>query len=266
MTCGRSLWSVTFVAFAALGVSAGCSREPTTPEAKRQRGDEIVRQMSDRLAGAVTFTVQTADTRDRMRGGRKVAAKTTRQFTVRRPDRIAMRVTGDSDVKGWYDGRKLTFVSDAQKVWARVNGAPSIDETLDRLAERLAMPMPVADFLYSSPFEALIGKASTGGYVGREPVNGVDCLHVAYQHPGADWDLWVAEQGDPLPKRFRVTDKTVTPARTVEVVFDNWVLGAPVTDAVFTPVVPAGYERIPLAVQAEDLPAQGATAPPASKP
>jgi hypothetical protein len=159
-------------------------------------------------------------------------------------------------VTGWYDGQKLTFVSDAQKVWARVNAAPTIDDTLDRLAERLAMPMPVADFLYSSPFDALIGTASTGGYVGRETVNGVACFHLAYQHPGADWDLWVPEQGDPLPKQFRVTDKTRTPPRTVDVVFDQWVLGAPVTDATFTPVVPAGFERIPLVVQAEDVPVE----------
>ena len=95
--------------------------------------------------------------------------------------------------------------------------------------------MPAADFLYSSPYDALIGKASTGGYVGRETVSGVACSHVAYRHPGVDWDLWVAEQGDPLPKRFRVTDKTRTPARTVEVMFDKWVLGATVTDAAFTP-------------------------------
>ena len=53
------------------------------------------------------------------------------------------------------------------------------------------MPMPAADFLYSSPYDALIGTASTGGYVGRETVDGVAASHVAYQHPSVDWDLWV---------------------------------------------------------------------------
>jgi hypothetical protein len=38
----------------------------------------------------------------------------------------------------------------------------------------------------------------------------------------------------------------------VEVVFSNWDLGATVTDATFAPAVPPGYERIPLAVQAEE--------------
>ena len=61
-------------------------------------------------------------------------------------------MTGEINLRGWYNGRKLTFVSDPQKVWARVNGAPTIDDTLDRLADRLAMPMPMADFLYNSPY------------------------------------------------------------------------------------------------------------------
>ena len=109
--------------------------------------------------------------------------RTTRRLVVRRPDRLALQVTGDIDLRGWYDGQKLTFVSDQQKVWARVNGAPTIDDTLDRLADRLAMPMPMADFLYSSPFEALIGTKSAGGYVGRETIDGVPCVHVAYSAP-----------------------------------------------------------------------------------
>ena len=263
MTVGRVLSSVALVACAAIVTGAGCSREPTTPEAKRQRGDEIVRAMSNRLAQATTFMVETTDTRERNRGGQKVELHTTRQFTVRRPDRIAVRVTGDADLTGWYDGQKITFVSDSQKVWARVAGEPTIDATLDRLAERLAMPMPVADFMYSSPYDALIGTASTGGYVGREIVDGLATLHLAYQHPSVDWDLWVNEQGDPLPKKYRVTDKTLTPPRTVEVVFSKWQLGAAVADTAFAPVVPAGYERIALAVQAEEA----APAPsPASKP
>jgi hypothetical protein len=252
MIAARTLSHLTLIVCATAVATSGCSREPTTPEAKRQRGDEIVRAMSDRLAQATTFTVETTDTRERIRGGQKVALRTTRQFTVRRPDRIAVHVSGDTDMKGWYDGQKLTFVSDSQKVWARVNAEATIDATLDRLAERLAMPMPAADFMYSSPYDALIGSASTGGYVGRETLEGVATIHLAYQHPSVDWDLWVNEQGDPLPKKYRVTDKTLTPPRTVEVVFNKWQLGATVADAAFAPVVPAGYEHIPLAVQADE--------------
>ncbi|BCS30834.1 hypothetical protein TBR22_A00340 [Luteitalea sp. TBR-22] len=251
---GRARTGIVLLACAAWLAAAGCSREPTTPEARRQRGDEIVRRMSEHLAAARTFTVETTDTRPRMRGGKEVALRTTRQLTVRRPDRLAFRVTGDVEFRGWFDGKKLTFVSDPNKVWARTDGAATIDDTLDRLAERLAMPLPMADFVYSSPFDALIGPDSKGGYVGRESIDGIPCVHVAYQHPAVDWDLWVAETGDPLPKKFRVTDKTGRP-RTTDVTFTAWTLGVAVTDATFTPEVPAGFERIKLVVAVDDGPA-----------
>ena len=116
MIAARALPHLALIVCATAVATGGCSREPSTPEAKRQRGDEIVRAMSNRLAQATTFTVETTDTRERSRGGRKVTLRTTRQFTLRRPDRIAVRVTGDTDdLNGWYDGQKLTFVSDSQK-------------------------------------------------------------------------------------------------------------------------------------------------------
>ena len=245
---------VALTASIACLVIAGCSREPATPEERKQRGDEIVRAMSDHLARAKTFTVETTDTRTRPRSGKEVTLRTTRQLTVRRPDRLALRVTGDLDLRGWYDGAKLTFVSDSHKVWARANGAASIDDTLDRLAESLAMPLPMADFLYSSPYDALIGTKSTGGYVNSETVGGVACHHIAYKHPAVDWELWIPEAGDPLPKKFVVTSKASTPARTTEVTFDKWSYGADVPAAAFTPEVPAGYERVQIVVGAPETP------------
>ncbi len=257
---GRVWTGIASLACVASLTAVGCSREPTTPEARRQRGDEIVRRMSDHIARAQTFTVESTDTRPRMRGGKEVAQQTTRQFTVRRPDRFALRVTGDADLRGWYDGTKLTFVSDPEKVWVRTNAAPTIDDTLDRLAEHLAMPMPMADFVYSSPFDALIGAESTGGYVGQESIDGVPCVHVAYQHDAVDWDLWVAETGDPLPKKFRITDKRSSQPTTTEVAFKAWTLGVDVSDATFAPDVPAGYERIQLVVGVDASPAPAPTA------
>ena len=236
----RARTGVVLIGCVAWLAGAGCSREPTTPEARRQRGDEIVRRMSDHLARARTFTVETTDTRTRARGGKEVTVRTTRRLTLRRPDRLALRVAGDIDLRGWYDGSKLTFVSDPQKVWARVNAAATIDDTLDRLAEHLAMPMPMADFFYSSPYDALIGAKSTGGYVGRETIDGVPCLHVAYKHPAVDWDLWVPEKGDPLPKKFLIADKRSTRPKTTEMMFNRWTFGVEASDATFAPEVPAG--------------------------
>ena len=84
--------------------------------------------------------------------------------------------------------------------------------------------------------------------------------HVAYKHPAVDWELWVPESGDPLPKKFVVTSKTSKSGRKTEVTFDKWTLGAEAADATFTPEVPAGYERIQIVVGAPETPASAANA------
>ena len=46
----------------------------------------------------------------------------------------------------------------------------TIDRTLDALAERYDMPLPLGDLFYSSPEKALLSDTTTGGYAGTENV------------------------------------------------------------------------------------------------
>ena len=46
----------------------------------------------------------------------------------------------------------------------------TIDRTLDALAERYDMPLPMGDMFYSSPEKALLSDTTTGGYAGTENV------------------------------------------------------------------------------------------------
>ena len=83
----------------------------------------------------------------------------------------------------------------------------SIDKTFDVISERYGIILPMGDLIYSSPENALIGPKTTGGWMGREDVDGVSCDHLAFQDVGADWQIWIPASGDALPKRLQVTFK-----------------------------------------------------------
>jgi hypothetical protein len=254
MTRSRAATVALWLGVCLLAASA-CSREPSTPEEKRQHGLDLVRRMSDVVAKAPAFTVSTSDTRTVTRRGQPVTVRTMRTFGLRRPDRAAFTVSGDRvDVKGYYADGKLTLVSAPEKVWARVRAERTLDDTLDRLAERFEIQMPMADFLYSTPFDALIGKESSGGYVGRETIDGVECAHVSFSDAAAEWHLWLPVSGDPLPKKYRLTDKGGRTQATAEVVFERWDLTAQPDAASFTASVPGGFERIDMT--SRDSPSQ----------
>ena len=120
----------------------------------------------------------------------------------------------------------------------------TIDRTLDALAERYDMALPMGDLFYGSAEKALLSDTTTGGYVGTENVGDTPCVHLAFQDVGVDWELWLPAQGEPLPKRFKVVQKRRTGQPVVDVTFTAWNLAPQITDATFVPKVPADYEGI----------------------
>ena len=112
------------------------------------------------------------------------------------------------------------------------------------------MALPLSDLFYSSPEKALLSERTTGGYVGRDEVGGTPCVHLAFKDIGADWELWLPEKGEPLPKRFRVVQKRRTGEPVTDVTFTEWNLAPSSTDATFVPRVPADYEGIAMVQRA----------------
>ena len=70
------------------------------------------------------------------------------------------------------------------------------------------------------------------------------CHHLAFQDVGADWEIWLPVQGEPLPKRLKVVQKRRTGKPMVDVTFTTWDLASALSDATFVPEVPADYEGI----------------------
>jgi hypothetical protein len=234
-----------FVGLAAIGLLACGQREPTTDAERLARGRELVQQMSDRLAAATQISATTSEVRDVVRvSGAKEPVPLTGVYTMRRPDRFHAKTTGGRGLETWYDGTRITVAVRQDKVFAQAPMPESIDRTLDALAERYDLALPLSDLFYSSAQKALLSDTTTGGYVGTENVGDVPCYHLAFQDVGADWDLWLPVQGELLPKRFTVVQKRRTGQPVVDVTFTAWNLAPQVSDATFVPNVPADYEGI----------------------
>lgn len=224
----------------------GCGRgEPGSEADRLARGRELVQKMSARLAAVQAVTVTTTETRDRVHAsGRKATNAHAGVYAMRRPDRFHTKITGDAGLESWYNGRTVTIASHTEKVFAQAPMPDSIDRTLDALAERYDMALPLSDLFYSSPEKALLSETTTGGYAGREQVGGVPCVHLAFKDAGVEWELWLPEEGEPLPKRFRVVQKARAGEPVSDVTFVEWNLSPSLTDVSFVPQLPAEYEGI----------------------
>ena len=246
---------------AAVGVTGCGPGEPTTDAEKLARGKEIVQKMSDRLASAEVIRVTTTEARDLVSpSGRKEAASGTGEYTARRPDRFYARNSGTREMESWYNGRILTVASHKHKVFAQAPMPESINRTLDALAERYDMALPMGDLFYAPVTKSLLSDTITGGYVATENVGDTPCYHLAFKDTGADYELWIPTQGEPLPKRFRLVNKGRKGQPVTDIRFDKWDLAPAVTDSMFVPKVPPDYEGIAMVQRAAAVKKSAASA------
>ncbi len=201
--------------------------------------------MSTRLAAATQVSVTTTEIRDIVRlSGAKEQVSQTAVYTVQRPDRFYTKMTGGRGLETWYNGKTLTIASHPEKVFAQAPMPETIDRSLDVLAERYDMALPMGDLFYSSAAKALLSDTTTGGYVGRENVGGTPSYHLSFQDKGVDWEIWLPTEGEPLPRRLKVVQKARTGQPMVDLTFTEWNLAPQITDATFVPKLSADYEGI----------------------
>jgi hypothetical protein len=239
---------LTFLGVALL--ASGCSRDPQagTPEAAAE-GDRIVRQMSDTLAQAQAMRFVTDEILEVVEPtGEKRALHFIRKVTVRRPDRLLFELQGtegtELEAVASYDGRAVSLRGGGRRVWAQAEVPGTIDEMLDDVARRFALPVPVADVIYSVPYDAFLGSHARGGFVGRETIDGVRCVALAYDDDFLEVRLWIPASGRALPRRVRLVYKQAPSLPMAQMTFSDWDLDATVADGTFTFESPEGYQRV----------------------
>jgi hypothetical protein len=158
-------------------------------------------------------------------------------------------------------------------VWAQTAAPGTLDAMLDDVTRRFSLPVPIGDVVYSKPYDAFIGPTTTGGFVGRETIDGVECGHMTYSDAFVDVGIWIALAGQGLPCRLELGYKQVPGKPKARIDFKSWDLAPRITEGAF--VFPPGeatkqiaFEQFAAGLLAAGDPASqltpGASAPVAS--
>ena len=114
---------------ALLLAAAAAAQEPPPPPIEPElgpgsrlvdpRADELVRQMSDRLATATAFALEAEEVYDEVpEHSPRRQLTSLRHVALRRPDRLAGDAAGDAVNRSfWYDGKTFTALDKEQNVW-----------------------------------------------------------------------------------------------------------------------------------------------------
>ena len=213
------------------------------------RADSLLKEMGAYLAKSKQFSFRAEIVFDEMLPSQqKVQLAAFEDVAVRRPDRVYVDYQGDLGAKRvWYDGNQVALFDGAENVWATAKAPSKIDAAMDHMLATTGFQPPLADFLFSNPYAVLKEHAQLGAYLGLHDAGGVRCHHLAFVDKTIDWQIWIEDGTQPVPRKLVVTYKLLPGSPQFEALLSDWNLEEHFADAVFTPVIPDGAMKIDFA-------------------
>jgi hypothetical protein len=250
------------VAIAALASTHGASAQnkPAAPAAAAnapapavaEPADRLIKEMGAYIGSANDFTFHADVTFDHvLPSGQKLQFSAAEEVVLQRPGRIYVEWNGDLGARQfWYDGKSVTLYDPATPFYASEAAPPEIDGTLDQLLPKLDFVPPLADFLYRDPYKSVRGNIQYGFDLGQNDVDGRTCRSLAFVEKDIDWQIWIENGPQPTPCKLVITYKNQPSQPQFTAVFSDWDFTPRIDQAVFTPELPPGTQKIPFATVA----------------
>lgn len=214
-------------------------------------GDQILRQMSERLASAQSFSFEaTREIDAALLPGIALAGKVRIAAIVQRPDKLAVHSLSKGDSRQFIaDGRTLTVFDAKQNYYAVVPMHKTIDALIDVLDTKYGFTPPLTEFALSNPYQEFRRQADSITFLGRAKtgtrflgIGGIECDHLMLKGPAADAEIWIGVR-DRLPHKLVATFHRPGRPR-LQVDFLAWNLAPHPTSADFTFTPPKGARKI----------------------
>ena len=206
----------------------------------------LLKAATDFLAGQKQFSVETRNTLEVvLTSGQKIQFGNAARMSVQRPDRMRAERTGDLVHQEFvYDGRSLTLHNPTEKVYATTAAPGTLEEMLDFARTSLDIVAPAGDLVYRNAYDILMTDVTQGFIVGKGIVEGVRCDHLAFRAPHVDWQIWVQEGAQPLPRKLVITTRDLENAPQFAVTVTKWNTKPNFGARTFSFTPPAGAKKV----------------------
>jgi hypothetical protein len=228
---------------ATLSVAAQAQSAGVAPEAK-----QILKASTDFLASQQRFTADTRNTLEIvLTSGQKIEFNSTGHQFVQRPNKLRSERSGDLVEQVFvYDGKSLTLYQPQDKVYAQVAAPGTLEEMLDFAREKYDVVAPFGDLIFKNAYDILMDGVTDGIVIGKAVIEGVVCDHLAFRAQDIDWQIWIQQGAQPLPRRIVITTLDLPNAPQFAVTVTKWNLEPTFDAQTFTFTPQAGVKQIEL--------------------
>jgi len=241
MSICKTIPLASFVAALLIAVPAIAQPAGIEPQAER-----LLKAATTFLAGQKQFSVDTRSTIEAvLETGQKLQFDNAVTVSVQRPNKLRAERRGDLvDQVFYYDGRTLTLYNPGQKYYAAVDAPNTLESMMDFARDSLDIVAPAGDLIYADAFEILMDGVTSGFVVGKGVVDGVRCDHLAFRGAEVDWQIWIQEGSQPLPRKYVITSRNVAGAPEFAVVMTKWNLAPKLSARLFAFTPPKDAKKV----------------------
>jgi hypothetical protein len=238
-TSRKRLLGAAFASIAAIWIA---------PASAADRAAVLLKAMSDYLGAQPSIAASFDGSMEIVTNDlEKIQFNSSGDFLLVRPDKLRIsRKGGFSDVELRYDGKTAGLLGKNAGVFAEVEAPGTVDQLLKAIEDQYSITLPGADLLVSNVFSAVSENIIEGKYIGPDVISGVTCDHLAFRSDGLDWQLWIEANGDPIPCKLVITNKTASGAPQYTIQFSKWQAKPSVAADSFTFAPPPDGKKLAL--------------------
>jgi len=253
MKSNFTLTAASFALTALFALPALAADAATSPAAEKPNGDQILKQMCAKLAGARQFSFKAHREMDpALIPGGVVAQSADVEVTVLRPNKVVAEAKSKKGTRRLYaDGQTFSLLDAGVNLYTTIPMRKSIDGLVDEIDQIYGFVPPLAEFAVSDPYKELRRQATAVSYAGRSTfptgfmnLGSVECEHLSLIGKEADAEIWIGVDDHLLKKLVATFHRDGKPQ--VHISFSSWNLAASVTDSAFTFTPPKGALKIPM--------------------
>lgn len=171
---------------------------------------QALSEMSTFLQALSTFTLNTQTSLDVVTNDdQKIQLVGTATYKVRKPDAFVVDVVSSSWNRRYiYSGGQFTVYAPQMGYYATVPAPATIQATIADVSNRFGISVPLDDlFRWSSPEGGRAESLESAFLVGAELLDGVNTNHYAFREGLIDWQIWIQQGEQPLPRQVVIVDR-----------------------------------------------------------
>jgi hypothetical protein len=177
----------------------------------------------------------------------KIQFASSGQFKMSRPDKLRIKRTGGyTDFEIVYDGKTVSLYGNNAKAYAQTDVPGTIDQFVDAMQAKTGGALTGTDLLLTNAYDVLTSDVIESRHIGQGVVDGVECEHLAFRGHDTDWQIWIQTGAQPIPRKYVITNKTVTGAPQYTLRIKDWKTDAIADANAFSFKPPEGATKVAL--------------------